>query len=123
MCLSHSITQTPQSITRIGGGVVVDFTTALLQPHETIDNNIANAVGFEGTRVNLTQPDSAHQISLPSPSALLRSISAAYRCSVDWISCSSFLTMADDEPVDPKRELEDRCKAPCTRPLKEYQPV
>ncbi|KAI3445688.1 hypothetical protein Pfo_002353 [Paulownia fortunei] len=28
---------------------------------------------------------------------------------------------ADDEPVDPKRELEDRCKAPCTRPLKEYQ--
>ncbi|KAK4438229.1 Cytochrome b-c1 complex subunit-1, mitochondrial [Sesamum alatum] len=28
---------------------------------------------------------------------------------------------ADDEPVDPKKELEDRCKAPCTRPLKEYQ--
>ncbi|KAG6422012.1 hypothetical protein SASPL_118573 [Salvia splendens] len=28
---------------------------------------------------------------------------------------------ADEEPVDPKRELEDRCKAPCTRPLKEYQ--
>ncbi|XP_073064184.1 cytochrome b-c1 complex subunit 6-1, mitochondrial-like, partial [Primulina eburnea] len=26
-----------------------------------------------------------------------------------------------DEPVDQKRELEDRCKAPCTRPLKEYQ--
>ncbi|KAL2511919.1 Ubiquinol-cytochrome C reductase hinge protein [Abeliophyllum distichum] len=31
------------------------------------------------------------------------------------------LTMADDEPVDPKREFEERCKAPCTRPLKEYQ--
>ncbi|KAL8536089.1 hypothetical protein ACS0TY_011646 [Phlomoides rotata] len=29
--------------------------------------------------------------------------------------------VADDEPVDQKRELEDRCKAPCTRPLKEYQ--
>ncbi|KAG6406805.1 hypothetical protein SASPL_134416 [Salvia splendens] len=28
---------------------------------------------------------------------------------------------ADEEPMDPKRELEDRCKAPCTRPLKEYQ--
>ncbi|XP_073272152.1 cytochrome b-c1 complex subunit 6-1, mitochondrial-like [Primulina huaijiensis] len=28
---------------------------------------------------------------------------------------------ANDEPVDPKRELEDRCKAPCARPLKEYQ--
>ncbi|GER47166.1 cytochrome b-c1 complex subunit 6, partial [Striga asiatica] len=28
---------------------------------------------------------------------------------------------ADYEPVDPKAELEDRCKAPCTRPLKEYQ--
>ncbi|KAL0375963.1 UNVERIFIED_CONTAM: Cytochrome b-c1 complex subunit-1, mitochondrial [Sesamum calycinum] len=31
------------------------------------------------------------------------------------------IVRADDEPVDPKRELEDRCKAPCTRPLKEYQ--
>ncbi|KAL2460467.1 Ubiquinol-cytochrome C reductase hinge protein [Abeliophyllum distichum] len=30
-------------------------------------------------------------------------------------------TMSDDEPVDPKQELEERCKAPCTRPLKEYQ--
>ena len=30
---------------------------------------------------------------------------------------------ADEEPVDPKRELEDRCKAPCTRPLKEYQVI
>ncbi|CAA0831048.1 Ubiquinol-cytochrome C reductase hinge protein [Striga hermonthica] len=29
--------------------------------------------------------------------------------------------LADYEPVDPKAELEDRCKAPCTRPLKEYQ--
>ncbi|KAL2513706.1 Cytochrome [Forsythia ovata] len=28
---------------------------------------------------------------------------------------------ADDEPVDPKKELEERCKAPCTRPLREYQ--
>ncbi|CAA2934759.1 cytochrome b-c1 complex subunit 6-like [Olea europaea subsp. europaea] len=28
---------------------------------------------------------------------------------------------SDDEPVDPKQELEERCKAPCTRPLKEYQ--
>ncbi|EYU35416.1 hypothetical protein MIMGU_mgv1a024165mg, partial [Erythranthe guttata] len=36
-------------------------------------------------------------------------------------SISYVLTMADDEPVDPKRELEDRCKAPCTRPLKEYK--
>ncbi|XP_075501832.1 cytochrome b-c1 complex subunit 6-1, mitochondrial-like [Primulina tabacum] len=32
-----------------------------------------------------------------------------------------FFCRADDEPVDPKRELEDRCKAPCARPLKEYQ--
>lgn len=30
---------------------------------------------------------------------------------------------ADEEPVDPKRELEDRCKAPCMRPLKEYQVI
>ncbi|CAA3032655.1 cytochrome b-c1 complex subunit 6 [Olea europaea subsp. europaea] len=29
--------------------------------------------------------------------------------------------MADDEPIDPKKELEERCKAPCTRPLREYQ--
>lgn len=27
---------------------------------------------------------------------------------------------ADEDPVDPKKELEERCKAPCTRPLQEY---
>ncbi|KAK6143730.1 hypothetical protein DH2020_024078 [Rehmannia glutinosa] len=32
-----------------------------------------------------------------------------------------FSFRADVEPVDPKGELEGRCKAPCTRPLKEYQ--
>lgn len=30
---------------------------------------------------------------------------------------------SDEEPVDPKKEFEDRCKAPCTRPLKEYQVI
>ncbi|KAL6531668.1 hypothetical protein OROMI_028031 [Orobanche minor] len=29
--------------------------------------------------------------------------------------------MAENEPVDPKGELEGSCKAPCMRPLKEYQ--
>ncbi|CAI9786220.1 unnamed protein product [Fraxinus pennsylvanica] len=36
-------------------------------------------------------------------------------------SFTNNLAMAEDEPVDPKREFEERCKAPCTRPLKEYQ--
>ncbi|KAL2523438.1 Pentatricopeptide repeat-containing protein [Forsythia ovata] len=27
----------------------------------------------------------------------------------------------DDEPVDPKQELEQWCKAPCTGPLKKHQ--
>ncbi|XP_042009737.1 cytochrome b-c1 complex subunit 6 [Salvia splendens] len=38
---------------------------------------------------------------------------------MEWPSGS--IQRADEEPMDPKRELEDRCKAPCTRPLKEYQ--
>ncbi|MED6118797.1 hypothetical protein PIB30_006296 [Stylosanthes scabra] len=29
--------------------------------------------------------------------------------------------MADDEPVDPKRYLEDSCKPKCVKPLLEYQ--
>ncbi|KAG8368738.1 hypothetical protein BUALT_Bualt15G0077200 [Buddleja alternifolia] len=37
------------------------------------------------------------------------------------MNLSFFAERSDEEPVDPKKELEDRCKAPCTRPLKEYQ--
>ncbi|KAG8364090.1 hypothetical protein BUALT_Bualt19G0090500 [Buddleja alternifolia] len=39
----------------------------------------------------------------------------------NWLLQLVLSLRADDEPVDPKREYEDRCKAPCTRPLKEYQ--
>ncbi|KAL5562787.1 hypothetical protein UlMin_032534, partial [Ulmus minor] len=31
------------------------------------------------------------------------------------------LTMADEEPVDPKKYLEESCKPKCVKPLLEYQ--
>ncbi|KAK6135361.1 hypothetical protein DH2020_030872 [Rehmannia glutinosa] len=37
------------------------------------------------------------------------------------LETTSVTRRPQQQPVDPKRELEDRCKAPCTRPLKEYQ--
>ncbi|KAK4401917.1 Cytochrome b-c1 complex subunit-1, mitochondrial [Sesamum angolense] len=43
------------------------------------------------------------------------------RRGLPWNYLEEHFMLADDEPVDPKKELEDRCKAPCTRPLKEYQ--
>ncbi|CAI9765349.1 unnamed protein product [Fraxinus pennsylvanica] len=39
----------------------------------------------------------------------------------DFAAFTICFIMSDEEPVDPKQELEARCKAPCTRPLKEYQ--
>ncbi|KAH7685514.1 Cytochrome b-c1 complex subunit 6 protein [Dioscorea alata] len=38
---------------------------------------------------------------------------------VEWISASE--SMEDDEPVDPKKYLEEQCKPKCVRPLFQYQ--
>lgn len=32
-----------------------------------------------------------------------------------------FYSMADEEPVDPKKYLEDACKPKCVKPLLQYQ--
>ncbi|KAL5854879.1 hypothetical protein ACOSQ4_004681 [Xanthoceras sorbifolium] len=41
-----------------------------------------------------------------------------------WLTPGIFLssfTMADEEPVDPKKYFEESCKPKCVKPLLEYQ--
>ncbi|GFP98655.1 cytochrome b-c1 complex subunit 6 [Phtheirospermum japonicum] len=116
-----NIRASPQS-QRVDGShktlVLIPTNTSSNRPVVTqlvVDNRVANVDSFQKT---LSDPSSGRKSGRYYE--LISRISLATLLVVDSQVANGPET-ADEEPVDPKRELEDRCKAPCTRPLKEYQ--
>ncbi|KAM7250816.1 hypothetical protein ACFE04_022699 [Oxalis oulophora] len=57
-----------------------------------------------------------------STAKLIRSISYFLVTSpILYLRCKDYSFSADDEPVDPKRYLEESCKPKCVKPLLAYQ--